>query len=136
MKTPAILIMEDDEILCDTIAGILRDENYSVDTVGDGLAGLKLMNTKSYSLLLMDLKMPHADGYDVLKQAKSDFPTVKVIVMTGSLLNMDDSCEGHMLFSEIASDKRLTIKSADAILQKPFDIEKLLDCVKTYIAPE
>ena len=64
-----ILIIEDEEQLCCSIAEGLRMNGYETDTCFDGNEGLELCMTESYDLILLDLNLPGTDGLDILQHS-------------------------------------------------------------------
>ena len=77
-----ILIVDDEQSLRDSLKEILRLEDYDVDAVGTGEEALDKLITKTYDLMLLDLKMPGMDGLDVLKAATKISPDTRVILLT------------------------------------------------------
>lgn len=82
-----ILIAEDDDIVREVVSSILSKEGYSVFTAKDGVEAIRMLLMKDMHLVLTDLKMPNADGIEVLKQAIKNNPDCAVIILTayGSL---------------------------------------------------
>ena len=63
-----ILIIEDEEQLCRSIAEGLHLNGYETDTCFDGDEGLELCLTENYDLILLDLNLPGIDGLEILRQ--------------------------------------------------------------------
>lgn len=77
-----ILIAEDDEIVRDVIVKFLTGEGYPVVTASDGIAALKLIRMEDVKLVLTDLRMPGADGMEVLRSAIQMNPRIAVVLLT------------------------------------------------------
>jgi DNA-binding NtrC family response regulator len=77
-----ILIVEDKESLREVLKKTLSTEGYGVDEAADGKEALARIGKKKYDLVLTDLKLPHADGHDVLKASMDADSNTPVIVMT------------------------------------------------------
>jgi len=77
-----ILVVDDEEIVRDSLARWLEEDGYRVDTAPDGEAALAKLAEQAYVILLVDLKMPGFDGLQVLAQARTMQPDAAVIIMT------------------------------------------------------
>ena len=77
-----ILIIEDEEQLCCSIAEGLRMNGYETDTCFDGNEGLELCMTESYDLILLDLNLPGTDGLDILQQFRASDSTTPVLILS------------------------------------------------------
>lgn len=121
-----ILIADDDAEMREEISEILKDEGYKVSAVGDGKAALKIIQTESFDLLLLDMKMPVMTGFEVLKFLNVKQIKIKTIVLTGSILG--STLPDEKGISNI--EKTRILKLAVAVINKPFDIKKLIDKIK------
>jgi len=77
-----ILIAEDDAIVRDVINKFLTGEGYPVVTASDGIAALKFLRLEDIKLVLTDLRMPGADGMEVLRSAIQMNPRIAVVLLT------------------------------------------------------
>jgi DNA-binding NtrC family response regulator len=77
-----ILIAEDDRIVQDVIVSFLTEEGYPVRVANDGLAALELLRLEDIKLVLTDLRMPGADGMEVLRSAIQINPRIAVVLLT------------------------------------------------------
>ena len=78
----SILVVDDEEIVRDSLARWLEEDGYQVDTAPDGQAALAKLAAQAYAILLVDLKMPGIDGLQVLAQARTLQPDAAIIIMT------------------------------------------------------
>lgn len=78
-----ILVVDDEESICQSLKGILVDEGYEVLTAGSGEESLKIIEEELPNLVLLDIWLPGIDGIEVLKIIKSDYPHVQVVMMSG-----------------------------------------------------
>ncbi len=107
-----ILLVEDELHLAEALAQILKKNNYTVDTVNDGEAGLDNGLTGIYDLIILDIMLPKLDGISVLKGIRKAGLQTHVILLTA---------KGQI------SDKVAGLDSgADDYLAKPFATEELL----------
>ncbi|MDC2888586.1 response regulator [Psychrosphaera algicola] len=85
-KQKSILVVEDNDLYREMLVKVLGDANYIVSQADDGLAALKLIKTKRYDCIIMDLFMPKLDGLNTTKHINKtggDNP-VPVIALTGN----------------------------------------------------
>ena len=106
-----ILIIEDEEQLCRSIAEGLRMNGYETDTCFNGDEGLELCMTESYDLILLDLNLPGTDGLDILQQFRTSDSTTPVLILSARG-QIQDKVEGLDL-------------GANDYLTKPFHFEEL-----------
>ncbi len=79
-----ILIIDDDEFLCDTISGYLEEQDYSCLTAQDGPAGLELFRREKIDLVLLDIRMPEMSGIQVLEIMIAESPEMPVVVISST----------------------------------------------------
>jgi DNA-binding response OmpR family regulator len=118
-----ILIVEDDETLCEELQDILEDEGFDVTSSHDGLDGLDLATRKDFDLLLLDLRLPGMSGLDILKEVRAKRLPIKIVVLTGSP-RTDDPPKGTR---PSEADDLKVLSRADRVIFKPFHIVDLLD---------
>jgi DNA-binding NtrC family response regulator len=88
-ETPAggrkdrILVVDDDEFVCNSLKWLLLDEGYDVAVAPDGKAALEVLSRERFDLILTDLMMPEVDGLAVLQEVKRTTPHTAVIILTG-----------------------------------------------------
>ena len=116
-----ILIIDDDVGLCQDLAGILRDEGYFVDNVSDSVKGLTLINQNAYDVSLFDYKMTGLNGVDLLRKAKQKDAKSVVFIISG------------MPFIEELLEEEMVSHLVDEVINKPFDIEALLQKIRNII---
>lgn len=107
-----ILIIEDEYNLADAISSMLTSKNYIVDIATDGEDGLYEALTDIYDLILLDVMLPHKNGFEILKELKNENISAKVIMLTAKS-NIDDKMNGFN-------------NGADDYLTKPFHMDELL----------
>jgi len=107
-----ILIVEDKDSLRQMLRLTLENAGYSVDEAGDGAEARRKLKSARYSLVITDLKMPRADGLEVLRAAKLADPETAVIVLTA--------------YGTIDEAVQAMKEGAYEFLQKPVDSRHLL----------
>ncbi|HEX8151827.1 MAG TPA: response regulator [Thermoanaerobaculia bacterium] len=112
-----VLLVDDNEATCTLVAAILHRE-FEVEVASDGGEAIEKLKTKEYAAVLLDLRMPGIDGYDVLAFLKEHRPDVlrRVLVLTASLSP-----------NELA---RVKDHEICGVIAKPFEIEAVLAGVK------
>src|SRR6201987_5027084 len=111
-----VLIIDDERPVLMTLEALLKRHGYQVDAAPTAAQGLKVLKSKSPTLVLLDLRLPDADGLEMLERIKSELPEVQVIILTAH-----DS-----LHNAIASIKR----GAYHFISKPYAPEELLSLVE------
>ncbi|KRK83777.1 two-component response regulator [Companilactobacillus bobalius DSM 19674] len=110
--------MEDDENLASNIATFLSDFS-EVNIESDGLSGRFAATENVYDLIILDIMLPEMNGYDVLKNIRTDGINTPVLILTAKA-ELDDKVHGFNL-------------GADDYLTKPFHREELLVRVKALL---
>ena len=107
-----ILIIEDEYNLADAISSMLIKKKYSVEIKTDGLKGLEEALTDIYDLIILDVMLPHRNGFEILKELREEKINSKIIMLTAKN-TIDDKMIGFN-------------NGADDYLTKPFHMEELL----------
>lgn len=79
---PLFLVVDDEEIVRESLASWLAEDGYQVEVAPDGKAAVAKLAEKPYAVLLLDLKMPGMDGLAVLTEAHRLQPDAAAIIMT------------------------------------------------------
>jgi len=153
MKTEnhRILIIDDERPILLTLEALLRRHAYQVDTAPTASQGLKLLKTKSPSLVLLDLQLPDAEGLQTLDSIKIDSPGMPVIVLTAhdTLHNAIESIkrgayhfiskpyapEELLSLIEKALEKQSLLRETEKLRQKTEHLEKRLEIAETRLTP-
>jgi two-component system response regulator PilR (NtrC family) len=77
-----ILIVDDAESLREVLEIMFAAEGYVVDAASDGVEAMERLRNQAYDLILTDMRMPGADGMELLEQVKRIHPETLVILMT------------------------------------------------------
>ena len=108
---PKILIVDDEEGIRESLASILRDEHYTVDTVASGEQALTLIARGDFQVVLLDVWLPGMDGMEALRRIQ-DFPQAPAVIMIS----------GH---GTIETAVRATKWGAFDFIEKPLSLEKV-----------
>ncbi len=82
MAEDRILVVDDEESMCQYLAILLRKEGYIVKTVNSGVQALQMISEQKIDLVMTDIQMPKMDGIQLLKGIKALDPATPVIIMT------------------------------------------------------
>ena len=110
-----ILVIDDEERMADSIKALLSNFDYDVEVAYSGSKGVQMMASGDYQVVITDIRMPDMDGYEVMRHIQEKKPHILVVVITG-----------HASTESVI--EALHNRAFD-YLQKPFDFEKLKDCV-------
>jgi len=118
-----VLIIDDNEQITKMISSFLDMSNHECTVVNDGKEGLELVKTNQYDSIVLDLAMPEFDGYEILNTLAKEDPSQlrKVIILTASTVSLES----------VKKFKELGIASC---LQKPVDIDQLLDKINSVVS--
>lgn len=144
-----ILVADDDEIARDVISSLLSREGYPVVTAQDGLDALRILRIENISLVITDLRMPGADGIEVLKHAVRNNPDIAVVILTayGTLdtalevikegaydyLTKPFKVQEIILVTERAYNRAVLIKDNRELIQHLRDTYRDIKLIKTVI---
>lgn len=110
-----ILVIEDEQLLAQSIRAVLEQKGFTVETVYDGQTGAEYAKLGVYDLLILDVMMPGLDGFAVAKAVRASRCAVPILMLTARS-GIEDRIEGLNA-------------GADYYLTKPFDTRELLACV-------
>lgn len=111
-----ILLLEDDQILCDSLKEFLELEGYRVDVAHRGPEVYDLTFTKKYDLYILDVNVPEINGFEVLSALKDAGDETPAIYIT-ALTDINSISKGFAI-------------GAEDYIKKPFDPEELLIRIK------
>src|SRR5437660_7644052 len=146
-----VLIIDDERPVLMTLEALLKRHGYEVDTAPTATQGLKLLKSKSPTLVLLDLRLPDADGWGMLDPIKTELPEVQVIILTAhdSLHNAIESIkrgayhfiskpyapEELLSLVEKALEKQFLLREAKTLRAKTEQLEKRLEMAQARSVP-
>ena len=83
MKQEKILLVDDEEIILETVGDDLREAGFNVVKANNGAEGLRQFKASEFDLVISDLMMDEVDGFGVLREVKRISPATPVIIITG-----------------------------------------------------
>ncbi|MQA66878.1 MAG: response regulator [Alphaproteobacteria bacterium] len=115
-----ILIIDDEELLRETIAQVLDDAGFETREASDGEEGIDKFRKSPSDLVITDILMPTKEGIETIRELRRLSSGVKIIAMSGG---------GHLLKTSYLDVARQL--GANVVLKKPFEMRALLDAVNT-----
>lgn len=112
-----ILVADDEEPIRQTVHDVLAPHGCRVDLAADGAEAIELICSGHYDLIISDIKMPKANGYEVFRQAKARLGDVPVILITAFGYDPNHSIV------------RARQDGLSAVVLKPFKVKDLMDQV-------
>jgi two-component system nitrogen regulation response regulator NtrX len=109
---PSILIVDDEPSIVQSLKGLLVDEGFDVMTAPNGYEALKIIESESPDLVLLDIWMPGIDGIETLKEIKAGNPFIQVIIITGH--------------GNVETAVKATKLGAFDLIEKPLSIDKVI----------
>jgi two-component system nitrogen regulation response regulator NtrX len=109
---PTILVVDDEPSILKSLSGVLTDEGFDVLTASNGYEALKVIDTSSPDLVLLDIWMQGIDGIETLKEIKKNNPQTQVIMITGH--------------GTIETAVQATKSGAFDFIEKPLSIDKVI----------
>src|SRR5579872_5663352 len=78
-----ILVVDDEEVMCESLAAWLREDGYHVDTAASGHEALEKSGQRDYAIYFVDLKMPGGmDGIETMMRIRRLYPDASIIIIT------------------------------------------------------
>ena len=112
-----VLVIEDNVDLRDYLRLALESQQYEVLTARNGKEALSFLNGHAVDAVITDLFMPEMDGIETITELRKQFPTMRVIAMSG---------RSGVDYLTVARELGVT-----HTLRKPFEIDELLAALKT-----
>lgn len=114
-----ILIVEDERNIADSLKQGLTENGFNTQVAYDGLSGLELFRQGNFNLLILDIKLPGMNGYELCKTIRTIDAKVPVVMLT-ALTAVEEKLEGFEM-------------GADDYISKPFDFRELLVRVRAVL---
>ena len=114
-----ILIIDDDETIRKSIASVLKNKGYLVDSAESGQAAIGKSETEIYDLALIDIRLPDMDGVQLLTAMKETTPEMVKIIITG--------------YPSLQNAMEAVNRGADGYIVKPVKMDELLKTVEEHL---
>jgi len=114
-----ILLLEDDEVLAETLKELLENEGFDIVHVSSGEAALDITFAQHFDLFLFDVNVPHLNGFELLRLLRESDVITPTIFITS--------------LNDITSLSKGFDVGADDYIKKPFDFDELLIRIKALV---
>lgn len=119
VSQPAILIVDDEELLAGSLKKFFTRKGFTVDTASSGNEAIEMFSVSTYQFVISDMRMADGDGSYLTKKIRSISPNTKIIIMTGH--------------SDLNANEILAL-GASYVVYKPFQKSDLLDKLNEFLA--
>ncbi len=110
-KKKAVLFVDDEKIVLEVGSLMLQKLGYSVLAASDGQEAIEIFKKNKVAFVILNMRMPGMNGYEIYHQLKKIQPKVKILVASG--------------YTGDQSEKRLESIGFDGFIQKPFNLKQL-----------
>jgi len=118
LKKASVLVVDDDAGIRKTLSRILEKEGYLVETVENGEQAIEASKKSFFNVALIDIRLPHMEGTELLDRLKETEPKMAKIIITG--------------YPSLKNAVEAVNKGADGYVLKPFDAGKLLIIIRKH----
>jgi PAS domain S-box-containing protein len=109
---PCILVVDDDESTCKSLALVLGKKGYAVETAETGQAALEKARARFFNAAFLDIRLPDIDGVELLASLKEMHPDMALMIVTG--------------YASIKTAVQALDAGASAYITKPVDMDEVL----------
>jgi DNA-binding response OmpR family regulator len=116
--TKTILLIDDEPDVTYTIKTILEDNGFKVDSFNDPIFAFKYYKVNFYDLVILDIKMPKMDGFELYTKIREKDPKVKICFLTAIAMFNEEFRKIRLVLGKTINE--------DYFIQKPVEMEDLL----------
>ena len=118
MTTIKILVVDNEADITYALENALENYGYSIDSFNDSMLALNSYKSNFYDLVILDIKMPKMDGFELYNKIKEKDPKVKICFLTASELFYEEFRKTRFLLGEKLGE--------EYFIQKPIKIDDLV----------
>jgi two-component system response regulator FixJ len=115
-KTTSLHIVDDEEIVRNSLIAVLQNANYDVVAHSSGVEFIKALPGLNPGCVILDVRMPQMSGLDVLEILKQNHPEIPVVMMSG--------------YADVSMAVKAMQSGASDFVEKPFQANDLLDAIE------
>ena len=116
--TKRILLVDDEADIIFTMKDILEEEGFKVDTFNDPTVALESYRSNFYDLVILDIKMPKMDGFELYTKIREKDRQVKICFLTASEMYYEKFRKTRLILTKTIGE--------DYFIQKPINTEDLI----------
>jgi DNA-binding response OmpR family regulator len=117
--TKRILLVDDEQDIIFTIKKILEENGFKVDSFNDSILALNYYKVNFYDLVILDIKLPKMDGFELYTKIREKDPKVKICFLTAVTKSNEEAGKIQLAFGKTINE--------DYFIQKPVEMEDLLE---------
>jgi CheY-like chemotaxis protein len=117
-KIKKILLVDDEPDVIYAIKSVLEDNKFEIDSFNDPITALKSYRSNFYDLVILDIKMPKMDGFELYTKIREQDPKVKICFLTASEMYYEKFRKAQSQFGRIIEE--------ECFIQKPIKNEDLI----------
>jgi CheY-like chemotaxis protein len=117
-----VLVVDDDDAVRDLVAAMLETGGYQVAVASNGREAVAMLASGGFEVIVTDLVMPEQEGIETIKLIRRDYPSVKVIAMSGAFGGEYLRIAGYL--------------GAHGTITKPLRIQTVLETVRNVLYPD
>lgn len=114
----SVLIIEDELLIAELVKINLKMRGINCNVANTGQEGIEMFESQNPLIVLLDVRLPDTDGWDVCKKIKQKNPGSIVIFMTAA--------------TQVKDREMAKLVGADDFIEKPFDISNLISMINRY----
>ena len=118
-RAARVLVVDDDAAVRDLVAAMLETGGYQVAVASNGREALSMLANEGFEVIVTDLVMPEQEGIETIKLIRRDYPSVKVIAMSGAFGGDYLRIAGYL--------------GAHGTIAKPLRIQTVLETVRSVL---
>ncbi len=119
-----VLVIDDEKSMRTLLQDALESQSYDVEAVSNFEFAKKILEDQKVDLLITDIFMPETDGFEIIESLRTNFPSIKLIAMTG----------GGLFEAKDIVVKLVKEQGVDACLLKPFTVDEFLEVVQKVVS--
>ena len=123
-EQPLLLIVDDDRDFCASLFDVLRERSFRVGIAVTAAEAVQQMSRHEFPILLVDWRLPDADGLQLLEQIRQQYPQARTMLLTGHRAELGQRIE------------QTTLHGVDVCFYKPLEMDEFLGTLQRWVTPQ